>query len=286
MSNHTIETEYSRLQPYYLLRCALDKYQLAFDKLTQQQQAEVLAYADKYYAIEAKVLATEEARANSITASDIEQALAKISVRYDSYQDYLMALNENQLNPAIMRAAIERELIYNAVMQRFVPNVNAISDIEVQLFYQAHGQRFITPETRKASHILITINSDYAENTREQAFRRIQTVAQLLGDNATNFAKLASKYSECATALAGGYLGVVAPGMLFPELDDALFNLKTVGLTQIVESQLGFHVIYCHEIHQAQLMPLAKVYSKIKTILQKKQAKARQKAWLAGLLKP
>ena len=43
--------------------------------------------------------------------------------------------------------------------------------------------------------------------------------------SSARFADLASRHSECPTALEGGRLGEVVPGQLFPSLDAALFAL-------------------------------------------------------------
>ena len=56
------------------------------------------------------------------------------------------------------------------------------------------------------------------------------------------FAELALKHSECPTALQGGVLGIVPRGKLYPELDAVLFSIKAGEVSEIVESEIGFHL--------------------------------------------
>jgi len=61
------------------------------------------------------------------------------------------------------------------------------------------------------------------------------------------FADLALKHSECPTALQGGVLGIVPRGKLYPELDAVLFSLKVGAVSDIVESEIGFHLLLCKQ---------------------------------------
>ncbi|MDD5462304.1 MAG: peptidylprolyl isomerase [Methylococcales bacterium] len=60
--------------------------------------------------------------------------------------------------------------------------------------------------------------------------------------------ELALKHSECPTALQGGVSGIVPRGKLCPELDAALFSIKAGEISEIVESEIGFHLVLCQQI--------------------------------------
>ncbi|MFW5657028.1 MAG: foldase protein PrsA [Bacteroidota bacterium] len=61
--------------------------------------------------------------------------------------------------------------------------------------------------------------------------------------NGENFATLAVLYSEDPSAVQGGELGFMGKGSLDPEYAKAAFALKKGGVSKIVESDFGYHII-------------------------------------------
>ena len=74
--------------------------------------------------------------------------------------------------------------------------------IEIGIYYHLHPEQFVKPEMREAWHILISINPDYPENTRETARTRLEEISAKLQKKPHKFADLALKHSECPTAFA------------------------------------------------------------------------------------
>jgi parvulin-like peptidyl-prolyl isomerase len=99
------------------------------------------------------------------------------------------------------------------------------------------------------------------------------------------FPDLALKYSECPTSLQGGMLGVFARGTLYPEIDAVLFKLKLNEISQVIETEVGFHIIECIEIVKPETLSLQKATPKIREIMQERYRRNCQKAWLSGLPK-
>jgi parvulin-like peptidyl-prolyl isomerase len=130
---------------------------------------------------------------------------------------------------------------------------------------------------------LISINPDYPENTRENARRRLEEIAETLKRKPHKFAALALKNSECPTAFEGGELGTLVKGKLYPELDSALFTLKEQEISAVVETEIGFHLIQCLKIMPAETLSLKKATPKIKQLMQERYRRNCQRTWLASL---
>lgn len=281
MMNTAVKTssdapEYS----YHLLRGALEKFQKNIPELTDNQFQQAKTIADKTFALESIVLSTAEARDVVIPDSKLDEAMAELAGRYTDRQSFLQDLANNRLDEATLRSALHRELVFDVVMDRISTTAPEVSDIDIQIFYQLHKDRFTRPEKRKARHILITINPEFAENDRASASVRIDAIVEKLRKNPGRFEALAKKHSECPTAVEGGRLGEVERGTLFAELDEALFAMGEGEISSVIETEMGFHVLLCEKINRSITVPLSRARARIKTILQERQRKACQKAWL------
>jgi nitrogen fixation protein NifM len=168
-------------------------------------------------------------------------------------------------------------------MQKVAANSAAVNELDVRLFYEMHRDRFEVPERRLARHILITVNPNFPENTPVAARARMRELVEKLDRRSNRFASFAKRYSECPTALEGGLLGEVSRGQLYPELDALLFRLREQQISPIVESEMGLHILLCERIRPGRRVPLSQAAPRIREILQERQRRNCQKAWLAGL---
>lgn len=268
---------------YHLLRNALDRFQRNLGDLAPSEYAAVHRSASNSYALESLVLASPEADGVVIAESQVDASLATVAARYGSDREFAEDLETNGLDRAGLRRALHRELLFDGVLQRVSAQAATINDVDVRLFYEMHRDRFATPETRVARHILITLNEDFAENTLAAARARMDQVLGRLQGRVNRFADMARRFSECPTAMQGGRLGEIRRGMLYPQLDAVLFSLGEGRLSPVVESEIGLHVILCEKIHPAKRIPLAKAEPRIRALLEERRRRNCQKAWLAGL---
>lgn len=97
----------------------------------------------------------------------------------------------------------------------------------------------------RASHILVSWEGAWrsgATRTREDASKRIREAISKL-DAGEEFAAVASRYTDDATADQGGDLGVIAPGQMLPAFEEAVFALKPDERSDVVETPYGYHVV-------------------------------------------
>jgi len=268
---------------YHLLRNALNNFQKNLPELNGEEFQQVKQQASKSYSLESRVLHSQEATNVVISEQQLDAAVQQVAQRYETPQDFIEDLQVNQLDEQSLRSALRRELVFDAVMQQVAADVQSISELEIKTFYQENQAKFATPEKRTARHILITFNSDYAENSPEAARARIEKIYSELDGETEQFAKFAQQYSECPTAMQGGQLGEVTTGQLYPQLDTVLFDMPENSLSEIIESELGLHILFCEKITLGQQHSFANVAAKIRAFLEQRQRHAKQKAWLAAL---
>lgn len=273
------------IEPYTLLRAALALFEKSTSQLSPEELTRVQAQAKNEFTLETRVLNSPEAAAVIVPDKEVELAFAEIRGRFDNEADFENLLTMNALTVETLKAALFRQCKVSAVLERVSSHSPAVSDVEIGLYYHSHPEKFHCPQQRAARHILISINPEYPENTRENALKRLEEIAEKLKRKPQKFADLAMKNSECPTAFNGGELGTVIAGKLYPELDAALFSLKENEISGVIETEIGFHLIQCTKISHAETMSLKKATPKIRQLMQERQRRICQKEWLANLPK-
>jgi peptidyl-prolyl cis-trans isomerase C len=271
------------IDPYSLLRASLALFKKAPAELGPEELRRAERQARSEYDIENRVLHSPEAIGVIISMKELEFAFAEIRGRFDSGEAFQNALAANRLTVDSLKAALARQCKVNEVLERVAARSPQVNEVDVGIFYHLHPEKFRLPEQRVARHLLISINPDYPENTREQARQRIDAIARTLQRKPYKFPELALKHSECPTALNGGELGTIARGRLYPELDAALFALKENEISKVVETEIGFHLIQCQKIIRAETLSLKKATPRIKALIQERYRRNCQRTWLASL---
>ena len=278
---------------YHLLRAAQARFQRNIAALAPHERGEAETQARRSCALEQRVLQSAEAREVLIPDTQIQRAYREIQQRYADAAEFAADLARNGLDPRALRQALRRELTFDAVMQRVGARHEPVTEADERLFHELHRARFEHPERRSARHILITINEEYPENQRGAARARIEAsserLAALAGDPPAlrqRFIDEARSCSECPTAMEGGQLGTVARGQLYPALDAALFALAEGALSGVLESELGFHLLLCEQVHPAQHLGFEQVRARIHSALEKRRRDQAQRLWLSQLADP
>ncbi|MBI5331461.1 MAG: nitrogen fixation protein NifM [Betaproteobacteria bacterium] len=268
---------------YLQLKTAQSLFGKAPAELAGEQLAQVRKLADRQFGLEARVLRAPEARDVVAPQATLDAALAEIRTRYPEADEFHDDLARNGLDQASYLHALERELRVEAILEKVGARASQVSEIDVELYYHYHPEQFRRPETRRARHILVTLNPELADNTAEAARARIEAIAARLAREPKRFEEQALKHSECPTALQGGLLGDIPRGQLYPELDLALYTLPPGQISGVLESPLGFHLILCEAIEAERVLSLEQARAPIRTLLEQRRKRVCQQAWIKQL---
>lgn len=149
----------------------------------------------------------------------------------------------------------------------------AVNDADLRSYYEQNKARFGTPEERRASHILITAATSAPAAERDKARARATELLAEVRKAPATFAAVARKNSQDpGSAEKGGDLGFVARGAMVKPFEDAMFALKKGDISDVVESEFGFHVIHLDDIKPSVVQPFEQVRTTIENDVRGQQA--------------
>ena len=132
--------------------------------------------------------------------------------------------------------------IQHFIDNKFTQNT-PISDEEVKKYYDENPSYFQEPEQVKASHIMIMVDSSADQAKKDEAKKKIEQVLQKVKAGA-DFAALAKEASEDTyTKDNGGDLDYFSKGQMVQAFEDAAFSLKPGEISNVVETEYGYHII-------------------------------------------
>ncbi|WP_213992192.1 nitrogen fixation protein NifM [Sodalis sp. dw_96] len=215
--------------------------------------------------------------------SDILAALDALDLRMADQGDWPAHLARSGLDRNGLYRAMAHQVLLEKVLARVAEQAPEPDEQRVVDWYKAHQAQFLRPEQRQCSHILLAVDEDQPDCQPDQVRQRINEIHAHLEDDNGQFAQLAQRHSQCPTALDGGNLGWISRGLLFDMLDKVLFEMSAPGISEVVESPIGLHILYCRDIRAASTQPPDEAIASIRRQFREKLQKQHQRLWLKGL---
>jgi len=139
-----------------------------------------------------------------------------------------------------------------------------VSDADIKAFYEQNAQRYTTDEQRRASHILISVKKDASDADKAAAKAKAENLLAQVRKKPSDFAKLAKENSQDpGSAVKGGDLGFFGKGMMVKPFEETAFKLKKGDISDLVQSDFGFHIIMLTDAKAAGTKPLSEVKPEI-----------------------
>jgi peptidyl-prolyl cis-trans isomerase D len=148
-----------------------------------------------------------------------------------------------------------------------------VSEADLRSYYDQNSARFGSKEERRASHILIAAPAGAPAAEREKARAKAEQLLAEVRKAPGTFADVARKNSQDpGSAEKGGDLDFVTRGAMVKPFEDAMFALKKGDISDVVETEFGFHIIRLDDIKAAVVPPFEKVRAAIENEVRGQQA--------------
>ena len=149
----------------------------------------------------------------------------------------------------------------------------SVNEADLKTYYEQNKARFGTKEERRASHILITAPASASAAHREKAKAKAEQLLAQVKKAPATFADVARKNSQDpGSAEKGGDLDFVTRGAMVKPFDDAMFALKKGDISDVIETEFGYHIIRLTDIKPAVVPPFEQVRATIESDVRAQQA--------------
>lgn len=130
-----------------------------------------------------------------------------------------------------------------------------VDESEIAAYYEENRAFYKRPEAVDVSQILV--------ETREEA----QRILGELKAEPSRFQEMARQFSTGPEALQDGHLGTFRKGELPPSLEEKVFSLRKGSLSDVVETDFGFHIFRTNDVQPARDLSLEEVADAIRVEL-------------------
>ena len=230
-------------------------------------------------------LLIQEGRARKIEATDaeVDARMKEIQAQFPTEDAFKQMLTARKTTLEQVRSDIRQDITVQKLIENAIADKVAVKPEQVTDFYTKNPDQFKQPERVRASHILIMVpkGSDVAAKTAART-----KAADILKDvkAGKDFAALAKQHSQDpGSAQNGGDLGFFQPGQMVGPFNDVAFKLAPGQVSDLVETEFGFHIIKVAEKQTSRTVPLDEVRPKLEEYLERMNREQQTDAFVNGL---
>lgn len=189
-------------------------------------------------------LLMEEAKRLEIKVddNDVEKSYQAMVDNAGDEEAFQKVLKERNLTGPVVKDYIRKGRRVDLLVEKISEGAREPTEDEMQRHFKKHAREYERAERAHVQHILVGLDSNN-EADRSTARSRIETVLEKVKAGA-DFSKLAEEYSDCPSGESnGGSLGWFSRGMMVPEFDEVAFSMTEGDVSDVVETQFGFHIL-------------------------------------------
>lgn len=221
----------------------------------------------------------------TVESSEVDTYVESMKVNFDSDEAWVEALTKAGFTEESYRESLESSLLSQAVEKYFEEKAEVSDD---DILETANTYVSYYDGAKRSSHILFKVDDTSDEAAMEAARAEAQDVLNQI-NSGMDFEEAAKNYSDDSSAEDGGDVGWDKLTSFVTEYQDALDELDKGGVSGLVESQYGIHIIKCTDVFNApeEITDMAQLpealQDTIKSMAASTAASADYDTWLNGL---
>ena len=215
--------------------------------------------------------------------ADIDARLNQIRQQFPNEDAFKQALQQQNVTVEQLKSDARNDMAVEKLIGDAIGAKVAVKPEDVQAFYQANQDHFKQGERVRASHILITVPQNADAATKAAAKAKAEDLLKQIKAG-KDFGELAKANSQDpGSAPNGGDLGYFQKGEMVGPFNDVAFTLKPGTVSDVVETQFGFHIIKVVDKQAGGMVPIEQAKGQIQQYLEEQNRQKETEAFVAGL---
>lgn len=220
-----------------------------------------------------KELLYQEAKKQGIKPDkkEIKRIYDATKSSYKTKKAFDAALVNNGLTTDTFKLMIEKQIVVEKFMEKDM-NVS-YSDQDLEDYYKKNIDKFREPEAVRVRHIYVTIDPTDPEGKKKAKEKADEAYSKIKAGS--DFAEIAYNYSSDPSRVKGGDVGFLHRDMMPSEFEALAFSLGTGQVSEIIETELGYHILKLEEKRPARTVPFTDTKEKLRKELKESSEKKK-----------
>jgi len=230
-------------------------------------------------------LMIQEAKTRKIIVpdADVDAQVARIRAQFPSEAQFQQALTAQKTTLEAVRNDTREGMSADKLVESEIAAKVAVKPEAVTDFYQKNQDKFQQGPRVRASHILIGIPQNADAATKQQAKAKADALLKDLKSGKDFAATAKANSQDPGSAPNGGDLGYFEQGQMVPPFEQAAFALKAGEMSEVVESQFGYHIIKVADRQDSRVVPLEEAKGQIEEFLTQQNRHAQTELFVNAL---
>ena len=230
-------------------------------------------------------LLVQETHTRKVDASDaeVDARVQQIQGQFPSEAAFKQMLTARNTTLEQLKSDARQDMAVQKMIDAEISPKIAVKPEQLTDFYTKNPDQFKQPERVRASHILIGVPRGADAAAKAQARAKAEQVLKDVKAG-KDFAALAKEHSQDpGSAANGGDLGFFQQGQMVGPFNDAAFSLAPGAISDLVETEFGFHIIKVAEKQASRTVPLDEVKPQLEQYLLERNRQEQTDAFVKGL---
>src|SRR5947207_4544251 len=235
-------------------------------------------------ALRDELIASEALLTNAVKTNGSDRVLAGLRNQFADDRQFRAALHRSGGSQRSLRRTLADTIHGEEWIENQIASQIAVSDAEVQKYFEQHQAEFMQPTRIRARHIFLAAPEGSAPEVTQAKQQAILDIAVRLG-RGEDFTELAALVSEDeASKRRGGDLGFFAANRMPAEFFEASEQLAPNAPPRFLQSHLGFHALQVTDVHPSRPSRLAEATPEIIVLIAAEKRRSAVAAFESDLM--
>ena len=219
----------------------------------------------------------------TVTEKEIDNALERMKAsRHYTDEDIRAGLAQQGLTMEDLRKELKDQLLRRKLVNLEVKSKIVVTEEDIKSYFESHPEKYAGDKKYQLWNIYVTVSSAATDAEKRSALNKMQVVLDKLKQG-NSFEALTSDEALASLQVKGGELGLFLIKELSPQLQSVVKDMKTGEFSSILDSGIGYQIIYVQKVIDTTIKNLAEAEKEIEDILFKELVDNKYREWLKEL---